>query len=214
MTQAVIQQQRPVAIPVPPVPPSGISLKPGDEGPDVSSYQPNVDWQQVAGAGYKFAFVKATEATNYTNPYFAQDWQAISGQGLVRGAYHFARPDSNSPEAEVQFFLNTVGPLHPDDLVVLDIEAGAGDLSGWAIRFGNGLPVGQRMLYSGPWFIDPHGLADPSVAAAFDDKLWLAAYQGTCPAPPPGWAEVTFWQYTDKEPIAGIGACDCSRYKP
>ncbi|WP_344447756.1 GH25 family lysozyme, partial [Kitasatospora nipponensis] len=38
------------------------------KGLDVSSYQGNVNWSSVAANGAKFAYVKATEGTGYTNP--------------------------------------------------------------------------------------------------------------------------------------------------
>ncbi|WP_263454529.1 GH25 family lysozyme [Streptomyces sp. LS1784] len=41
-------------------------------GLDVSGYQGNVNWSSVSANGAKFAYVKATEGTGYTNPYFAQ----------------------------------------------------------------------------------------------------------------------------------------------
>ncbi|MFD8786356.1 GH25 family lysozyme [Kitasatospora sp. NPDC059599] len=41
-------------------------------GLDVASYQGNVTWSSVAADGARFAYVKATEGTGYTNPYFAQ----------------------------------------------------------------------------------------------------------------------------------------------
>lgn len=211
MSSAVIQQQRPSA-PVPPAPP-GPGLSPGDRGPDVSSYQPNVDWAQVAGAGYRFAFVKATESTNYTNPYFAQDWPAITANGLVRGAYHFARPADSSPLEQAAYFLAVVAP-QAGDLLVLDFEVGDGDLSGWAIGFAQAsqLPV---MLYSGVPFMRAHGLDTPEVASAFGNTLWVAAYQANKPELPHGWPELTFWQFSDGEAVPGVqGACDCSIYLP
>lgn len=197
---------------VAPAPPPGIALAPGDEGPDVSSYQPNTDWQAVAAAGYKFGFVKATEGTSYVNPYFAQDWQAIRGAGLLRGAYHFAQPDSNAPETEAAHFMAVVQP-GPDDLMVLDLEVGSGDLQDWAIRFAANIG-GSRMLYSGGPFIANHNLDQYAVCVAFDGKLWIAAY-GPQPPVPANWPELTFWQYTDGESVPGVaGACDCSRYRP
>ena len=46
-------------------------------GVDVASYQhpggAAIDWGQVRSAGHRFAYVKASEGTSYTNPYFAQD---------------------------------------------------------------------------------------------------------------------------------------------
>lgn len=66
-------------------------------GLDVASYQGNVDWSTAAGNGAGVAYVKATEGTGYTHPYFAQQyndfWQyADSGtfpgdQDTFIGAY-------------------------------------------------------------------------------------------------------------------------------
>src|SRR6478609_3353605 len=48
-------------------------------GVDVASYQrpggQPIDWGAVKRAGHSYAFVKATQGTGYTNPYFASDWQ-------------------------------------------------------------------------------------------------------------------------------------------
>jgi len=211
MTAALVQQQRPTSSPAPPVPP-GPGLSPGDRGPDVSAYQPNVDWAQVAAAGFRFAFVKATESTGYVNPFFARDWAQIPANGLVRGAYHFAHPDDGQPVAEAEHFLQTVSP-QAGDLLVLDLETGTGDLSGWAMQFAERLPW-PPMLYSGVPFMAAHGLCTPEVAAAFGHQLWIAAY-GPQPNLPNGWPELTFWQFSDGEAVPGVqGACDCSIYRP
>src|SRR3954453_20324548 len=56
-------------------------------GLDVSGYQGNVDWPSVAAAGATFAYVKATESTDYVNGYFAQQYNGAAWAGLIRGAY-------------------------------------------------------------------------------------------------------------------------------
>jgi Glycosyl hydrolases family 25 len=48
------------------------------EGIDVSSYQPNTRWSQVAAAGKKFAIIKATEGTGYVNASFERDWAGMA----------------------------------------------------------------------------------------------------------------------------------------
>ncbi|MCW2692417.1 MAG: hypothetical protein JWM67_1021, partial [Mycobacterium sp.] len=64
-------------------------------GPDVASYQhPNgapINWGQVAGSGQKFAFVKASEGTGYTNPYYSGDVAGMAANGIYHGAYHYGR---------------------------------------------------------------------------------------------------------------------------
>jgi GH25 family lysozyme M1 (1,4-beta-N-acetylmuramidase) len=197
-----------------PVPPGGLPLEAGDMGPDVASYQGYPDWQKVRQT-CTFAFTKATEGTDYLNPYFSANWQDMLVLN-VRGAYHFSRPHENAAQAEAAWFAANMGRVMNDDLVVLDIEAGSGDLSDWAIAWAE--VVKQRLgvipfLYSNPNFMRSHGLADAEVEAAFAGQLWLAAYQDKTPSPPPNWSHITFWQYTDSETVQGVqGLCDCSIY--
>jgi lysozyme len=143
---------------------------------------------------------------NYINPYFAGNWPAIRAAGLVRGAYHFGQPSQSDPIAQAEFFLSTVGDIQPGDLLALDLEAGDGSLLEWALGFlGH---VTERagfkpMLYSGRWFLDPHGVeANPDLAQY---GLWLSGYQADTPALPPGWQTLAMWQYTDADTVPGIG---------
>src|SRR5689334_19243725 len=106
-------------------------------GIDVSDNNGQVDWGAVAGAGYGFAIAKVTEGTGFVDPTFAGNWSAMKSNGLVRGAYHFARPDDNKAEDEARFFLDTikqqVGDLQKGDFLALDLETGSGDLGAWAL---------------------------------------------------------------------------------
>ena len=78
------------------------------KGIDVSSHQHDggaaIGWAQVAAAGYKFAFIKATEGSYYVNPYYAADAAAARQAGLLVAAYHFAIPNDSSA------IPSTVGP--------------------------------------------------------------------------------------------------------
>jgi hypothetical protein len=56
-----------------------------------------IDWTQVAGAGYQFTGIKATEAIYYTNPYYASDLAAAKTAGLSVIAYSFANPWPGEP---------------------------------------------------------------------------------------------------------------------
>ena len=48
----------------------------------------------MAAAGKKFAFMKATEDTNYTDPTYTSNRASARAAGLVVGAYHFAQPST------------------------------------------------------------------------------------------------------------------------
>ena len=78
-------------------------------GMDVSAHQGNVDWQSWWNQGMRFAYVKATEGTNYTNPYFAQQYNGSYNVGMIRGAYHFALPDRSSGAVQANYFVDHGG---------------------------------------------------------------------------------------------------------
>lgn len=173
-------------------------------GIDISSLQPNTDWQQVAQT-HQFAFIKATEGSGYPNPQFGRDWAGARAAGVIRGCYHFARPDlGNTAQAEADYFLSVVGPLSPGDLLALDLEVGDGDLSGWALAWLQ--RVEQRtgykpFLYSYPNFISTRGLGTSALAAY---PLWYASYQANWPPLPGRWSSVTLWQHSDNVTVAGV----------
>jgi GH25 family lysozyme M1 (1,4-beta-N-acetylmuramidase) len=75
---------------------------------DVSHWQGNVAWQTWYSSGMRFAYVKATESTSYTNPYFAQQYNGSYNVGMIRGSYHFAVP-SNCTGNSTAF--HTINPL-------------------------------------------------------------------------------------------------------
>lgn len=186
-------------------------------GLDVSSWQGTIDWHAVAASGRAFAFVKATEGTDFTDPFFAGNWQGLRNAGMVRGAYHFARPSQNTPEAEAAHFLaamDAVGGFQPGDMVALDLEdtdvPAHADLLPWtrewlaAVEAATGV---LPLIYSGWWYLEPHGLyARPEILRY---PLWLAAWGALRPHPPGGWSEIAIWQYTDQESVPGVnGPCD------
>jgi len=107
---------------------------PAIRGIDVSGWQGTVDWGAVRRSGRLFAFAKATEGATFVDDTFARNRQGMAASGLtLRGFYHFARPDRNTPAAEASHFLRTVGPLGPGEVPVLDLEVAPGPGVGdWA----------------------------------------------------------------------------------
>ena len=92
---------------------------------DVSSHQQNLDWVSAYAAGSRFAYVKATEGTYYTNPYFAQQYVGSADVGMIRGAYHFANPRTSSGADQARYFVNHGGGWSNDGRTLpglLDIE--------------------------------------------------------------------------------------------
>jgi len=111
------------------------------EGIDVSSHQPNVNWETVKSSGVTFAFIKATEGHSgsgllgiytqvlipppraaYTSPTFSSQYTGATNAGLIRGGYHFAHPDSSSGATQAEFFVANggKGDNSDDDGVLID----------------------------------------------------------------------------------------------
>lgn len=196
----------------------------GIRGIDVSNYQhpggASIDWAQVAGAGNRFVFIKATEGPvspggpYYTNPWFKRDRSDAAAVGMYRGAYHFGRPQYPLDSAifQARYFVSVTGPMRgAGDLPhVLDLEDSGGlppaDLISWTFAFLNELEAltGRRpIIYSG-WYFWNTALAG---STAFGDyRLWMARYtSATNPLPlPSGWPTWTFWQYSSSLSVLGI----------
>jgi lysozyme len=146
--------------------------------------------------------------------------------GLVRGVYHFARPQrGRDPKDEVEEFLGRVddaGGFDDGDLVpVLDLEAygAAGKLTArktleWARGFVEEVHhrIGRRpIVYTGVFWRE--SMDDPP-----DDlgcPLWLAAYvKDPRPFIPKAWAQegYTIWQHTETGSTGGVpGHVDLNR---
>ncbi|GAA3039237.1 hypothetical protein GCM10020000_16960 [Streptomyces olivoverticillatus] len=100
-------------------------VKTGLRGLDVSAYQGNVNWSAVRSGGASFAYVKATEGLTYKNAYFSQQYNGSAAAGLLRGAYHFARPENSGGAAQADNFVNQGGGWKKDGKTLpgaLDIE--------------------------------------------------------------------------------------------
>jgi lysozyme len=190
------------------------------DGPDVARYQhpqgAAIHWQRVAESGAAFAFVKATESTTYTNPYFADDYAAARDAGLVRSAYHYARPKADLATArdQARFFVRTAGRAdEKGDLpLTLDLEQSGGlapkTLIAWAHAFVDevtALTNRPVIVYTYPYFWQ-RAMADTTDFA--DLPLWIASYRSGGPKEPlpGGWSSWTFWQYTANGRIPGIAA--------
>lgn len=106
-----------------------------DAGCDIAVYQGAPDFAQLKTAA-KFVFVKATEGTGLTDDQFARNWSEARRVGIQRGAYHFAHPDLGlDPDDEAAYFVQTVGPLSPGDMLALDLERDCADPVGWSSHF-------------------------------------------------------------------------------
>lgn len=192
----------------------------GIQGMDVSSHQLNVDWRTAWNQGSRFAYVKATEATSYKNPYYNQQYNGAANIGMYRGAYHFAIPGVSSGAAQANYFINNGGGWSADGRTLpplLDIEynpytklgntcynLSPAQMVSWIRDFSNTVKARTGrlpMIYS---TTDWWNRCTGSSAAFADHPLHIANYNqvgaGKLPA---GWSRYTVWQYSSTGPFVG-----------
>lgn len=199
---------------------------PGIQGMDVSNYQGEVDWPSAWAQGARFAYVKASEGTFYTNPSFNKQYSGSTAVGMYRGAYHFAMPTLTSGREQANFFVDHGGSWSSDGRTLpplLDIEynpydvdtmpSGEGDtcyamssaeLISWIRDFSNTIKARTGrlpMIYTATnWW--NYCIGD--TAAFADHPLHVAAYNEVAAGPVPfGWKTYSFWQYSESGPFVG-----------
>jgi len=207
------------------------TIPPGLPGLDVSAWQEQgtarINWTQVAADGAKFAYVKATEGTYYTSSRFTSQFSGAASVGLIRGAYHFATPNTSSGAAQANYFLSAVYGVGwtPDGKTLpplLDIEydpyastdgtntcygLSPAAMVSWITDFSNTILARTGRLpaiYSttGWW-----SMCTGNSARFLGSPLFIARYPnnisdgpGTLPA---GWSSYAMWQWADSGVFPG-----------
>jgi hypothetical protein len=81
-------------------------------GVDISQNNGTVSWSNVYSAGKSYAYVKATEGTSCQScaTYFSTTINSSNPNGVILGAYHYARPDNgHTALEEANYFLSIAG---------------------------------------------------------------------------------------------------------
>jgi len=188
-------------------------------GIDVSHWQGTIDFNAVAGAGYRFVFAKATEGQTFNDPNYATYRAGAKAAGVTFGAYHYARPDSTTNDAvlEADHFVNTALPVSGDLLPVIDLEVSGGlstsALTTWLWAF-LGEVLAKKgvhaLIYTSPSFWQTYMGDTDAFAKGGYPLLWIAHWFVPTPTVPGknwggyGW---TFWQNSDCITVPGISGC-------
>jgi lysozyme len=185
-------------------------------GSDIASWQhprgASISWTAVRNQGHHFVFIKATEGQGYRNPYFHRDWRGSHRAGLIRGAYHFARPNArhHSAQRQAHKFVRVSGHSRGRAVLppTLDLEVTGGlrpkRLIAWThrwLRTVTHLTHRRPMIYSYPYFWAHH----MNHSKGFRHyRLWGASYTGRPTHFGRAWGHWTFWQYTARARVHGI----------
>lgn len=156
-------------------------------------------WNAQTPLDRKFVIIKATEGIGFTDPKLNFHFNNAKNAGVLRGYYHFARPDlGNSANAEAEWFVSQLpeGELG-QALLALDYEEKALAYGPtWARLFLDrvyGLTGVKPVIY-----IQGSVLHDYKLVADGDYDLWVAKWSSNAPDPSP-WSYYALWQYTDDD---------------
>jgi GH25 family lysozyme M1 (1,4-beta-N-acetylmuramidase) len=195
---------------------SGTRSVPRTPGFDVSNWQGKVDWPAAYSKGARFAYIKATEGTTYRDPQFDANYVNAYYAGFIRGAYHFATPNTSSGKAQADYFTSHGGAWSKDGKTLpplLDIEYPDGptcyglsqsQMRSWIADFVNEVHAKTTrwaaIYTTTDWWKTCTG---NTAQFASNDPLFIARYASSSGTLPAGWPFYTFWQHADSGTFPG-----------
>ncbi len=176
-------------------------------GIDISEYQGKINWDEVGtidgACNIDFVVVRATVGNDRVDNKFKENWVAAKDKKIIRGAYHYYRPNENSLE-QAALFIKTVSLSKGDLPPVLDIEKLPDNQSVDRLKIGlrrwlNKIEEHYKLkpiIYTGEsYYVD-------FLKEEFSDYLfWIANYNFSRETMDEDWL---IWQFTEKAAVPGI----------
>ena len=176
-------------------------------GFDVSEYQSEINWEQTyhieEAFELSFVFIRATAGKDKVDSRFEENWNEAKARQLIRGAYHYYRPNENSMEQADNFIKNVTlqkGDLPP----VLDIEKLPKTQSVTRLKIGlrKWLTAVEKHYKVKPIIYSGESYYKDFLKEEFSEyPLWIANYNFWRNDLESDWQ---FWQFTEKAKIEGI----------
>jgi lysozyme len=177
-------------------------------GIDVSEWQGNIDFGEVARAGIEVVYIRASEGRGYVDPYFRENYEKAKANGLRTGFYHFLTA-TNVAEAkeEAEFFVSNIKGLEPDCRLAMDFEVFDGlsvsainEISRAFLETVEKLSGKECVIYSDAY----NARTVFSKELAEDYPIWVADYFVEEPESNDKWKFWVGFQYSDRGIINGI----------
>ena len=200
--------------------PTSMALSPSSEptyaGIDVSGYQGNINYSEVAQAGIEIVYMKSSEGSNYVDSHFERNYTEAKRNGLKVGVYHFLTARSVAQaETQAQFFVSLISGKNIDCKLAMDFESFGNlnkqQINEIAIAFINKVrELSQKdvVVYSNTY--DATYIFEGEVT---EYPLWVAQYGVSEPQDNGNWTSWVGWQYADDGEVNGINArVDMNRF--
>lgn len=176
-------------------------------GFDVSEYQGKIKWDKLGKVEdtfqLSFAFIRATAGIDKVDLKFKENWKSAKDNNIIRGAYHYYRPNENSIK-QADNFIKTVVIKKGDFPPVLDIEklpktqsidSLKVGLKRWLTKVEKHYKV-KPIIYSGESYYNDFLKKEFS-----EYPFWIANYNFWVKKPNENWL---LWQFTEKAQVEGV----------
>lgn len=191
-------------IPARAIPPSGGRQY---RGIDISEFQGEIDFEEVRRSGIEAVYIRAG-AGEYTDEYFAENYERARAAGLKIGFYHYVTARSvEEGRRQARFFASLAAGREPDMRLAMDFEY-FGSLSVSQINAISeayldeltALTKRGAVIYSD--LSNARNIFSRTLAEKY--PLWAAQYGADEPSANGKWREWVGFQYTDEGRVGGI----------
>ncbi len=191
-------------IPARAVPPSGGRQY---RGIDISEFQGEIDFEEVRRSGIEAVYIRVG-AGEYTDEYFAENYERAKAAGLKIGFYHYVTARSvEEGRRQARFFASLAAGREPDMRLAMDFEY-FGSLSVSQINAISeayldeltALTKKEAVIYSD--LSNARDIFSRTLAEKY--PLWAAQYGADEPSANGKWREWVGFQYTDEGRVGGI----------
>ena len=176
-------------------------------GIDVSQYQGEINWNVIDSVENKFplhfVFIRATAGSNKVDSQFKTNWKSTKNHHLIRGAYHYYRPNENSLQ-QADNFIKTVQLQKGDLPPILDIEQMPKNQSIAKLKVGlqRWLDIVEAHYKIKPIIYTGERYYEDFLKEEFSEySFWIANYNFFEENIKDDWL---FWQFTEKASVVGI----------
>lgn len=171
-------------------------------GIDISSHNGEIDFKAVRKDGIEFAFIKASEGTDFKDKNFLTNYKNARKAGIKTGAYHFFRFDKDGVDQAINF-LRATGNRRLDLGIAIDIEQQGNpenvDSTLIADRLTSMVEYLNLLGYRVTLYTNRSGYEKFLMDTFPGHPLWICSFSDH-----PIDAEWTFWQYDHHGKINGI----------
>ena len=191
-------------VPARAIPPSGGRQY---RGIDISEFQGEIDFEEVRRSGIEAVYIRAG-AGEYTDEYFAENYERARAAGLKIGFYHYVTARSvDEGRRQARFFASLAAGREPDMRLAMDFEY-FGSLSVSQINAISeayldeltALTRREAVIYSD--LSNARNIFSRALAEKY--PLWAAQYGADEPSANGKWREWVGFQYTDEGRVGGI----------